>query len=127
MIEIDRKESFYGDATSGTATKNSTTNIDYCMPSTKALFGAALIYKDAVDGDWVEIKIVDVDNVLGYGAGTVVGTFVNKWYIDSNRTDWGHQCDFAKTIPEGVYVRLAYHSTGTVNDVPVKLNLYMLH
>lgn len=117
---------FVGDAVSGTAVKNTTTNIDYQMPDNWMLYGAELLFNHAVDGDSISFQVVDKDNILGYGAGLVVNQWVRKWYVPVGETRWKVTSETAGTIPAGLYVRLIYTSVGTESDVPVKLNLYMI-
>jgi len=117
---------FLGDATSGVATKNTTTDIDYKLLDNCMMYGAEMIYRNAVDGDYVTLQIIDKDNILGYGAGTIINEWVKKWYVPSAENRWVVTSEMAGTIPAGLYVRLKYTSTGTESDVPVKLNFYMI-
>jgi len=118
---------FKGDGVSGTATKNTTTNIDYIVgESGLYISGAEFIYKDSVWGDYVECQIIDVDNVLGYGANTVLTQYVKKWYLDPNTTKLILESPYAGALPNGVYVRIKYHSVGTEIDPSIMIN-YFLH
>ena len=55
--------------------------------------GGTGYFASGTNGDWLDICVVDVDNILGYGAGTVVKCFsdngvpaANKgYYIDPNQ------------------------------------------
>jgi hypothetical protein len=118
--------SFLGDCTSGTATKGTTTNIDYKIEGSYMLFGAEMLYTGAVEGDYVALQIVDKDNVLGYGADVVVNEWVKKWYVPFNSTYWKVTSDMTTTIPAGLYARVKYTSVGSTNDVSIKLNYYMI-
>jgi len=71
------------------------------------------------DGDYVEVEMVDVDNILGYGADFVLGQFAATNYVWAN---WEFECccSDAKLIPAGIYVRFRYESIGSV-DVNIKL------
>jgi len=124
---FDNKDYYFkGDAVSGTATKNSTTNIDYAV-SESGLFisGAEFIYKDSVWGDYVECQIIDLDNVLGYGAGTVLSQYVKKWYLDPSKSSIRVESPYAGSLPDGVYVRVKYHSVGTETDPSALINYFM--
>lgn len=115
---------FYGNGFSGVATKNSTTsfnfkieqNITYCA-------GGEIIVKDAEHGDYIKIEVVDVDNILGYGANFVVQTYLEKWHIDYRGKNI-LEVPYAGKIPSGLYLKLYYKSVGTTYDVKVAVNYY---
>lgn len=70
-----------------------------------------------VDGDKIDIQIVDVDNVLGYGAGFVLVTFaenINAW---ADR-EFDCLCEDVKTMYSWAYLRMVYDSAGA-SDVIV--------
>lgn len=64
-------------------------------------------------GDRIDFLIVDVDNVLGMGAGLVVSEYVKEMPV----TPWDHQGELiaptAGEIPAGLYLRVVYTNTGT--------------
>jgi hypothetical protein len=68
----------------------------------------------AAVGDWCEFQIVDKDDLLGYGAGTVLKQYVFRRYIPDNvvRTI---KSEAPGEIPGGLYLRVVYHSVGTTN------------
>jgi hypothetical protein len=74
--------------------------------------GGYWIGTQAAIGDYVEISIVDKDNVLGYGAGLVVGTFVATDYVWAEKK-WEVITDDVKTVPSFLYFRIRYYSVGT--------------
>lgn len=120
---------FNGDGILATATKNTTTSIDFKIPGTLGTFryinGAVVITNKAVFGDWSSSSIVDIDNLLGYGAGTVLASYVTKWYINPSN-EMNIETPYAGKIPAGMYIRIIYHSVGTTDDVGVAIN-YRLH
>lgn len=110
----------------GTATKTTTTNIDYKMPEDRYINGVRLIMKNHEDGDYVKFQVVDVDNILGYGAGTVLDEFGDTWYVDSaSDTQPDVIVPYPAKILKDLYIRIIYNSTGTTNDVTVRANLYL--
>lgn len=121
--------SFSGDSISGTVTAGQTVNIDYPLTSAKFpagayLDGGFLISSGAAYGDHFSAQVVDVDNILGYGAGFVVNTYIIQWYIDPARR-MEVKTNYAALIIPGLYLRIVYTSTGTQN-VWVGVN-YQLH
>lgn len=112
-----------------TATHGTSTNIDFKVPGTLGEFqylnGAYAFTQNANFGDYVNVYVVDKDNILGYGANTVLANYINHWYIDPS-----HELDittpYAAKAPSGVYIRVEYVSTSTSVDVGIAVN-FMLH
>lgn len=77
----------------------------------------------AVRKDWIEVQVIDKDNLLGYGANTVLGWVIRKWLLAGGAED--HPIDPPKydflsskrKIPVGIYLRVIYHGTGTPNVI----------
>lgn len=112
-----------GDAIKATATKNTTTNIDLKLTKDKIIQGGYLFNQNAVFGDWVEFQIIDIDNILGLGANTIIAQFINKWYINSEHSQaMKISTRQGKKILKDLYVRCIYHSIGTVDDVEICIN-----
>ena len=122
---FDASYTFLGDATSGTATAGTTTDIDFKLDGSYMIFGVEMIYSGAADGDYAAFQIVDKDNVLGYGAGAVLNEWVKKWYIPSAENRWKTTSEMATKLPAGLYARLKYTSVGSVN-VLIKINYSMI-
>lgn len=120
---------YNGSGVLATATKNAATDIDFQIPGTAGTFqyinGAQVITQNAAFGDWASSKIIDIDNILGYGANTILSSYIQKWYIDP-ASSLNLVTQYAGKVPAGVYVRVTYNSVGTVNDVGVAIN-FKLH
>jgi len=119
---------FNGDGVTFIATAGTTTNCDYKVLAAGQkglnINGGDIFTSGSVVGDYIEVQAVDVDNLLGYGANTVLNTWVVKWYISPA----GYQTvmtPYAGLIPGGVYLRMIYHSVGS-SPVTVAVN-YRLH
>lgn len=112
----------------GTATKNTTTNVDFAVGAEdRYMNGLALMLVNHAEADTIGLQVVDVDNVLGYGAGLVLKTFGLNWNVDHTQSHQGQNAfNYVAKLPAGVYIRLVYVSTGTTDDVVVKVNL-LLH
>lgn len=129
MSSLDLKKDFNYSETgvTGTVTKNSITNIDLKVTESHIyLNGGRILYENAVFGDYLTFQVVDIDNVLGYGANTVLAEFIHKRYIDPNSTQDSMYVPYAAFIPQNTYVRLKYTSIGTSTDVNVAVN-YFFH
>lgn len=109
----------------GTAIKNSTSNISWKFPEARYLTGGILSVVGGQSGDTISVQIVDVDNVLGYGAGAVLDEFVTNFFINptvSKQLDF--ECQYVALIPANTYMRLVCVNTGTGTDATVYMNLY---
>lgn len=119
------KVKFRGKGFSFTAIAGQTTNGDYKFTEARLLDGTQLILKDHVNGDHMRFQVVDVDNIIGYGAGTVLDEFADEWYITGDREDQGDKrLPYSAEIIAGLYIRVVYTSTGATN-VKVKCNLFV--
>lgn len=117
---------FVGNGVYSLCTKNSVTAIDFKVSTALTrVNGAELLTVGSVAGDWIECKVVDKDNILGYGANLVLNQFVYKWFVHPSGVQ--HlEVGYAASIPQNTYIRVEYHSVGTDNDVQAFLN-YFLH
>jgi hypothetical protein len=90
--------------------------------SAKYVKGGTVLVKNAEFGDWIEIDIIDKENLLGYGLDFLLKKYCIKMYIMPNTVNVLN-CPFAPgRIPCGFYLRAKYHSAST-QDVDVYLNL----
>ena len=114
---------FASEGTYGVATAGGTTNLDYKITVTKSIYGAQYFAQNSVAGDSVLFQIVDVDGIMGHGPGLVLSSFVNKWYVIPN-TFVDVPLPLSSQIPEGLYIRVVYNSTGSQN-VNMICNYYL--
>ena len=116
---------FKGQGLSAVAYKNSTTNIDFKIPEDFLYInGGELLTKDNEFGDYIEMEIIDKDNVLGYGSGTILQTYIKNWYVSPTNKNVV-EVPYGGVVPKDLYIRVKYTSVGTVNDVKVALNFFM--
>lgn len=103
-----------------TITAGQTMEYDSKYSSIMKLQGVAFdVETTAVWGDYVELELVDKDNILGYGVGVVLGKFGETIYVHPGKY-FDSVCSDAKDIPAGIYIRFRYVSTGS-NDVRINL------
>lgn len=103
---------FNGNGVAMTVTANTTTNIDFKVTSDNIINGLTLLVKAANTGDYATFQVVDVDNILGYGAGTVLNQFGTNWYIDASvQMQSIPRIPYPAKIIAGLYLRLVYTST----------------
>jgi len=108
-------------------TKNSSNTIDYLISDDHLVDGGAIIATNVVMGDKVTCKVVDVDNILGYGAGVVLNTFVTDWYLSPGSVStWDFTVPYPAKIYGGLYIRIIYDSVGTETDPVLAIN-YKIH
>lgn len=61
-------------------------------------------------GDKLDFSIVDVDNILGYGAGLVLDSFASDFYVFPDET--AVIKEHRASLVAGLYVRCTYNNTG---------------
>lgn len=116
---------YKGDGIISTVTKDTSKTIDYKMPEDLFINGGEVFTDNAIHGDYFKIEIIDIDNILGYGANTVLKTYIIKHYQHSTSQSSILDNSYAGKILKDLYVRLTYTSTGTTDDVCVIANYYL--
>jgi hypothetical protein len=116
---------FRGASFSGTATAGTVTNIDYKLTEERYINGGQLILKDHVTGDKFTFQVIDIDNVMGYGANVVLDQFITDFYVSGQaETQAGLNLAYPAKIPANLYLRLKITSTGETN-IAVRCNLFL--
>lgn len=116
---------FRGTGITGTATAGATTNIDYALPEDRYINGMEMFLTNHVDGDNITFQVVDVNNILGLGAGAVLDEFATNWYVAADESRQGHYLlSYPALLYQGLYVRIRYTSVGGTN-VTVRANLFL--
>lgn len=116
---------FRGKGISGTITAGTTGNIDYKITEAKYINGINIILKNHKFDDCINFQIVDVDNILGNGAGVVLDTFGETWFVAEDIQNQSIiKIEYPASIVKDLYIRIKYTSTGTTN-VEVKANLFL--
>lgn len=111
---------------SGTVPFGTTANVQVKITEERWINGVELILKNHADGDYINFQVVDVDNVLGYGAGLVLKEFGDSWQIKTDTQAQGLiSFPYCAKVLANLYVRVVYVSTGVLN-VTVKCNM-LLH
>lgn len=81
--------------------------------------GGRVVIRNAVDGDYVEFSIVDVDNVLGLFVGyglrpgidvLELDKYVRTVYPDEAMDTAEHRVSAAAPVTAGLYFRITYHA-----------------
>jgi hypothetical protein len=83
--------------------------------------GIEYFAKDATSEDEVTFQVVDKDNLLGYGANTVLEEFANKWFISPDTMN--KILLYRSAIAPNFYIRAKYKSYGAT-DVLFTMNLF---
>lgn len=112
---------FNGEGIFEVITKDTTEDVDFKVTYTALLNGGVLQAENAVAGDYFVAQVIDKDGVY-YPAGTVLKTWIPKWYalVDNMKMDL--TTPQAGNIPANVYLRIKYTSTGTSTDVNLIIN-----
>jgi hypothetical protein len=126
MSVLDTGFDYEEDGNKYTATKNSTTNHDFKITTTdKYLIGGEFGYRDAVWGDYIEAQVIDIDNILGLGANTVLKQYIIKRHLHPSATCVDLVVQGAGKVLEDLYLRIKYHSVGTVTDPTFYVNYHL--
>lgn len=117
---------FNGQGARKTIPNGTTDTLDYQLAQMNKFDGIQIILKDHHEDDCFKLKLIDVENLLGYGANYVLYTFINNWNVASDKQDQGaFRLSYSAEIPTGLYLRCEYTSFGTT-DVKLKIN-HSLH
>lgn len=108
------KQKFDGNHIKGAPTKGASTNFDLALNDDSLIDGSWVYISGGKIGDTIKFQVVDVNNVLGYGAGTVLDQFL----------EWGAPPEanmlislvYPGKIPGGVFIRVIYASTAEEGD-----------
>lgn len=116
---------FRGKGISGTIPAGTTDNVDYKLTADRYLNGCHLIIKNHAWDDSLKFQVVDIDNILGYGAGVVLDEFGTTWCFAEDKQDQGlFKIEYPAKVLANLYIRIAYTSTGGT-DVKVHCNLFL--
>lgn len=112
---------------SSAATLGATTNHNFAVGAEdRYMNGLVILLKDHVFGDTMALQVVDVDNLLGFGAGAMLNEFGTSWNVAGDQQNQGLiSFPYNAKINAGLYLRVVYTSTGTV-EVKVRVN-FLLH
>lgn len=111
-----------------TVAKGTTQDLDWKIPqlayggsNKQAYFDGVEYYaKNAEVGDSVKFQIVDVDNILGYGANFVVEEFADVYVMPDAPI---HFTLYKAKLVANLYVRIKYNSIGSINNIDFVCNL----
>jgi hypothetical protein len=116
---------FRGYGISSTISAGTTNNVDHLVSAQRYINGCHLILDGHAIGDTLKFQVVDVNNILGYGAGVVLNEFATNWQVVTDKQDQGvFKIEYPARINAGLYIRIRYTSTGE-QDVVVKCNLFL--
>lgn len=89
--------------------------------------GAKLVVIGGSFGDRLDFQVVDIDNVMGLGANTVLGQYITDWYVNPETSE---QMNFESRYPAkifgGLYMRIRYKAVAGGTTRKVICN-YKLH
>ena len=110
----------------GTVNAGTTGNVDLKLLDDSLINGIQLAVKGGTFGDTANFQCVDVDGLLGHGTNFVLNQYATNWCmlgVDGQQVFI--ETPYTAKIPAGMYLRVAYTSTGTMS-VMVAAN-YLLH
>jgi hypothetical protein len=115
-----------GGGATGVIPAGSSSTVDYFLTDDCFLTGGIMRSKNSAFGDYAHFQVIDVNNVLGFGAGVVLGQYLTDWYMSSDTEEQiNENFPYPAKIKAGLALRVVYFSIGTT-DVTVCVN-YRLH
>lgn len=92
---------------------NSINNFDQKFDENIYLYGGSYeVIGDINDGDYIEMSIVDIDNITGGGANKILVKFLESEYINIELKNNVVESEDANCLLSGLYLRLTYVSVG---------------
>jgi hypothetical protein len=127
----DASEYFFrGQGVKGTLTRGVTSGsdtINALMDAPRYIYGCEIILPDTAPyGLTVDFKVVDVDNVLGYGANFEVEQFGYTWNLDPREKNTAFP-GYTAFIPQGLYIQCLFNdipALTTINNVGINMYLH---
>lgn len=119
------KLNFLGYGQSVACAASTTTQADVFLNDDFLLSGGSCIVKGAAHGDHIAMQVIDIDNVLGYGANTMLKSFITNWYVAEGSSSFLLEVPYPAKILGGLYIRITYTSTG-LTPVNFAVN-FLLH
>jgi hypothetical protein len=112
----------YLDAFNFNPTGAGTTQTTYKVPVNIVYVAIKTSLAGQTNGDYAKVELVDVDNVLGFGAGTVLATPVVKQYVSQ---DPMNEFDilYPRYVMANLYIRVSYTSANSLSNVRLYVNL----
>lgn len=106
-----------------TVTGAGSTSHDIVIPVRCVVLGAEVIATGQLVGDYFKVESVDVDNILGFGAGTVLRTPISRFYVSAIS---GTKEVFSLGYPveglQGIYFRFTYTTVNALASVNFMVN-----
>jgi hypothetical protein len=118
------KVNFKGFGFTGSVQPSQVCNVDYILPETRLVYGGEILLSGHQFGDTLCFQVVDVNNILGYGAGLVLGEYLKDWNVAADTCAQNVVLvDYPTEISAGLGFRIRYTSTGP-QTVGVAVNVY---
>jgi hypothetical protein len=116
---------FRGKGVESTFTAGATETYDWKVEADREFDEIVLICCDHVFGDKVDLQVIDIDNIKGYGPNTILATYFYDYFLAGDQQHQGIlKVDYPGTLLKDLYVRFRYYSTGGT-DVKFKANLFL--
>lgn len=104
------------------ALKGVQTIFDHKLEQDVKLRGGIFETEGHVMFDTITLEVVDIDNILGYGAGTVVSDYFKQWNVPKSGREEVLEISVGEPVLKNLYVRAKYNSVSSTDDVKVCVN-----
>lgn len=119
------KLNFNGIGLSLVCTAAAESTLDHIIADDHLITGGRIVLQNATYGDYFNIEVVDVMNVMGYGAGLVLNRFFTNYKVPEGNNSFAIESLYPAKLYAGLYLRIRYVNTGIV-DSKFSIN-YFLH
>lgn len=111
------KMNFNAQGVKNTISLNTTTNIDLDFTDDHVVTGFWVLGSGVNLGDYIDIQVVDKNNMFGLGAGAVIKQFGTNLYMPAT-FDMNVDVAYPAKIYAGLTLRVVYHSTLLIGVAP---------
>lgn len=101
-----------------------TTTNDWKIPDHMYLGAITGYFNGQSNGDYISVSVVDVDNILGFGAGVVLSNPVIKCFVNPTSNQL-MQIDIGYPVfmLQNIYIRISYTSSNILSSVEAYVNV----
>lgn len=117
---------FNAKGVSATCTINAATNLDLYFSEDHLVTGFWIVGSGLKLGDKVDLKVIDTDNIMGFGAGVAIKTLATDIYLPQS-VDQQFDVAYPAKVLAGLSLRLIFRSSATTGDGPFVAINWKIH
>lgn len=107
-----------------TSSGNGTTTFNWKIPNHEYLAEIGGFFTGQTAGDYIQVNVVDVDNILGFGANTILSTPVTKYWVNPTANQLQTiAVGYPVFMLQNLYIQILYTSSNILSSVSVHVNV----